>query len=114
MKRLVLVLILCLFVFAGNSFAALVGEFNPKGTISFNQQEAIGELSLHLGTDNNPAEFNFIDPNFDINQIHQFRFDWETSGFSGSQLALNSGSIFWTGSLNPSSPKFGLARLFLP
>jgi hypothetical protein len=115
MKKTVLTVFFCLWVFAGQSFANYVGEFIPGtagriGTIGYDLPNGTGEFYLHFGSgidldgdgneEHDPASFNLVDSNFNLDTSRQFRLDWETAQFSGDAAVLNTGSLFWAGSLN--------------
>ena len=107
MKKICISIVVILFLFVGNASAGIVGHFGESGvpgTVQASDMYGSSELILHIGeVDGNenfdPASFEFDVQGFDINAVHQFRFYWESDSFSGDNAALNSGSIFWNGSL---------------
>jgi hypothetical protein len=103
MKRFCLAVFLCLVLFSGQAAAVIapvadtvVGQFGGTagGAVSFNQQANLGEFFLHTG-----EPFVFSNSGFDLNETHQFRYDWQTSAIEPSLGDMNSGSVYWTGTL---------------
>jgi hypothetical protein len=60
-KRICLVVFLCLFVFSGQAMAYMVGQFETEGTISLSQEGNFGELFLHTGGPFQPGIIYFIE-----------------------------------------------------
>ena len=98
MRELFFAAFLSLLIFSGQAMAYVVGDFDlgppNQGTVSFMQQGQWGELYLHTG-----EIFIPDDPSFDYNVAHQFRYDWRTVSYESSLGVMNSGSVFWFGTL---------------
>lgn len=118
MMRILLTATLCLFLFANQSFASYLDEFSSKSAFSFLQLSALkgSSLSPGEGTGNGSigqVNLVFDDLFSDIDTIHEFRFDWETSIFSGALADLNTGSLVWSGSFRDLVSREHLPTLIL-
>lgn len=95
-KGMVVVLVLNLCVLVGHAQAELVGSFcgGEIGNVGMMQQVNLGELYLHTGEPYTPIKAIAYD------EVHQFQYIWQTGTYNAELGALNSGSVYWSGTLD--------------